>query len=577
MRLASMKRLVIVFGLAAALLSCKTKDTGSDLNESAAGTYAMQIRVFSKLIGRSPSLEELKLMKGMSLDQTVDHIMASKAYQQEGFLYLHNDRLLLNRQGDENWVRDSSFDYCSFKWELAEAAKADLDGEGYWDLLRNRVKWLPLEVRNFSSSADEAAGIAAIQKSIIKTTSAPDSVFKRIDSKFQVRHILDLETCSYETLDWSQAKALSRKDIVYASMELDAKFSGIHGHPYYLNRHASSAKNRQLHRGRLMLYSYFCSDISPDEANMTGGAPQLIPQHQDYFQEKDQHAEKSANCYSCHLKVQPMGNFFGGTSIGEPYGTAGPSDEAIFVPPSIGADGASFDKLGGYYDGREFFPVEGTARGLEGLANLLSQHPSVRSCLVNTMWAKLIGRDYELTEKERKAAIQSFSSSGKERLSSLIKQLIVSNERGQVYFTRGEATFAKIKVDNSVDCEAAENRSTEAAAEQRIAATCTASCHTRPFSDSSGKISTDLYFGNNPKDPEKIGALWNNLYCQVKLGLMPPKGAVTLADKNIIQCHFENSLKAMAKANTIPARYSEPLCNNLVPELKAGDGHSNIK
>ncbi len=571
-----LKKTLIGFSVVTALLSCKTKNTSSELDESAAGSYAMQVRVFSKLIGRNPAPAELKPMKGMSLEQTVDHVMATDSFKQEGYLYLHNDRLLLNRQGQEKWIRDSSFDYCSLQWEMAEAAKEDLEGEGYWYLLRDRVKWLPLRTTDFSFSADETAAIVAIQSTIGLNGNVPDSIFKLPSSGFQVRHVVDFESCSYETLDWTQAKALAPNEIVYASMELDAKYSGIHGHPYYLNRHAVDENNRQLHRGRLMLFSYFCTDISPDAANVTGGAPQRIPQHDDYFQPTDTHAEKSANCYNCHLKVQPMGNFFGGTNMGTPYGTFSFGDSANFNPSQIGAGWGGFDKLGGYYDGRSFFPAEGSKRGLDGLANLLSQHPSVRSCLVNSLWAKLVGRNYELTAKERQAAIQSFSSTGKDRLSSLIKQMIVANERGQVYFSRGEATFAQIKVDNSVDCEAVENKTTDELAEQKIAATCTASCHTRPFSDTNGKIATDIYFTNIAKTPEKVGLLWNNLYCQVKSGLMPPTGGLATADKNILQCHFENTLKKMARANTVPSRFAEPICNNLVPELKTGDGHSNL-
>lgn len=636
-------RPVFIFAvlLALPLLSCKTRQNGSsEVAESSAGQFKSQIALFRKIIGRAPSTDELKAMKGLTYEQQVEYVLNSQAFKNEGFFNLHNDRLLLNRQGDDSWIQGSDFDFCSMRWEFQESAQQDLTGDGYWDLLRHRKRWHAITASSFNmqtcfdvtpqtivdaykvdntfanlTAEDpvkvcltdlmdnlprrgafkeffDASGVFSYEKfvaylgtfqefemqsSLPNTKMGNDyfqSAIQGIDgekligvpgakvlssegSPIPIRRIQDRSTCSFTdgVLDDSSRFEFNP---FYVQMELPAKFEGIHSNPYYLNRHTTSENNGELHRGRMMLYSYFCTDISPDAANVTGGAAVKIKDHDEYFSPSDSHAQKAANCYNCHTKVQPMGNFFLQTVDGVPY-----NNNEFFVS-QVGIPSRPLRK-GGYNDGVGFFPIQGESKGMDGLANLLSQHPTVKSCIVNSTWSQLVGRDYPLSLKEKQAAVAAFSKTPN-RYSDLVRHLMVNNERGHVYFERGESAIAKIKVEDQVDCAQVLEHIDEEAATQKVAGTCTSSCHARPFSDKNGNISAELYFQEKNVSKVKAAALWKKVYCQVKTGMMPPS-SLDQEEKTRMSCIMERKVKGLMKSGALPEDPDAFQCETAVPTL----------
>lgn len=547
--------ILLVTGLGL-LPTCKTnKANNSNLDESVASAYAMQIRVFKKIIGRNPSVQELKPMKDMTLAQSVDHVLTSEAFIKEGYLKLHSDRLLLTRDGTEQWIQGSTNDYCSLRWELEAAALQDRAGAGYWTLVRNQQKWLPISAF-VSNPADP---FPELKQTLQYAYRVPELNLTMIDGRTPVRKLVDPETCSYEDVA-PDAIVTSGGTPLFVSVELPPDYAGIHAHPFYLNRHLVTPANQHLHRGRTVLFSWFCTDVSPDAANNQGGLPVPIQDHDSYFITGEPHAMQSQNCYQCHTKIQPMGNFFGRTNLGKMYMNSPFS--TFYEPSPIGGQSVITGKLGGYREGDRFFPIQGTNEGMQGLANLLSQHPDVRACVVDSVWSQLVGRTYPLTILERNAAVAAFAGD-KPSIADLIRHLTVGNERGQVYFARGETPLSALKVDDAPDCNSITQGFTSDNAAAITKDKCGNSCHVRPFADANGNISETVYFSGSPGTPDKVGRLWHSLHCQVKTGLMPKSGGLSAIDKHKLVCFFQKTMKEKAGRNELPKSYVDLPCETI--------------
>lgn len=358
---------------------------------------------------------------------------------------------------------------------------------------------------------------------------------------------------------------------LYVKVKMPPEFMGVHASPYWLSRHPSKPKNRNLHRARVVYFSHFCADINPDAANFVGPPVTEFPEQlRPYFAPDDNHVKGSQNCYNCHTKVQPLANFFGLTSWGTQYdsgfgeGGEGDEEQNWWNWPEYASSNAATYRPGGIYDGQNFFPVEGTDRGMEGLANVLTKYPSVKKCVADSTWAVLAGRDFPLWEEERAAALAAFEKDGKPSLTRLVAHFMLENKRGQTLFGKGEAAFAAMKPQTEFQCPDEVTPEIEAGV-QAVAKSACKTCHEGEFITEDGKFDFDHYFseGNDEDTPETRGALVQNLYCKVKMEKMPPGGSGAQLDKSKRGAFWCNAMRLrdkLADAGKIPTEYKGKAC-----------------
>ncbi len=384
---------------------------------------------------------------------------------------------------------------------------------------------------------------------------------------------------------------------LYLKVRVAPEYGGIHASPYWLSRHSTKAKNKHLHRARALYFSYFCAEINPDAANFQGGAVQDVPEPlKPYFAPDDEHAKGSVNCFNCHAKIQPMANWFGKLSWGSPYAPG--ADEQVENNPGAFAGPwpkfrqtgqGVFDRPGGIWEGTAFFPMEGaTDRGMEGLANAMSRYPLVRGCMVDATWAALVGRDTPLWDDERAQAIKAFDGpDGVPRMSRLVEHFTTAMPRGLVYFSKGEADFAKMKQEVSYTCPEAPDD----AHRQRVLGTIEgnagncADCHASTFFNEAGKFDMDYYFADTggavaEDTPKNRGKLVQNLYCKIQQGKMPPPSSgVTLdtAARNEASCYFQRLRDQLVAVGKIPADFKEKACpGQPAPVLMAAEAPHSV-
>ncbi len=356
---------------------------------------------------------------------------------------------------------------------------------------------------------------------------------------------------------------------LFIKVKMPPGTQGVHGSPYWLSRHPSKPKNKNLNRARVTYFSYFCSDINPDAANFVGAPVTEFPEKlRPYFAPDDNHVKGSQNCFNCHTKVQPLANFYGLSSWGTRYDTGGGDDDfgGFFSGwPQFLPDQAPFDRPGGIYDGQNFLAVEGSSRGMEGLANVLTKYQPVKRCIAESTWASLVGREFPFFDEERAAATKAFQADGQPAsLSKLLSHLMLDNARGKAYFTKGEVEMAKIKPNLEFVCPETLTEEVTASAMKTTSGVCV-TCHQGEFIDDDKKFNFDNYFtqGNDDDSPEARGRLWQQLYCKIKTEKMPPAGAgITLdkATRGALWCFFEKSRNAAADAGTIPATFKGKTC-----------------
>lgn len=228
----------------------------------------------------------------------------------------------------------------------------------------------------------------------------------------------------------TETTSLEGKAHVLVTMPDD--LAGVHATPYWLSRHPSSSKNKQLHRARLIFHSFFCRDVNPDMANASGGKVTVPADLKPYFAPDDTHAFGSQSCFDCHTHVQPLANFFGKLSHGGDY-----SDDG--GPPATWLAGShGFDRPGGFRRETDFFPVPGGQnRGTLGLAALIANHPDAHRCFVQRTWETLAGAEAFLPPAEKEAAVRALSAErGSQR--ALLRQLLVQSTSGRMLFEQSQ-------------------------------------------------------------------------------------------------------------------------------------------
>lgn len=731
--------LALLLPLAALAPSCLRKMEAQDSVVMASEVAQVQsvIRVFRKLVGRDPGASEINALKNKTYAQLVDTILASGQFDQEGYYNLHRERLLLNREGSESWVKNSYGDFCSMRLEMAERAVSDRGEPGYWDLLTYRDRWVRIEdfrlndcffgteiellLKAFNNPvapgqqppADEdarmktaracvqrlkngypakegenaqelatkfwdtlkttpdadqkqsllyvAAGEELFQKAVKNSlfpqfNELPPTVTQPKDMKIELVKVngktpvlQELGTagkgnCNFTPINPANYvkanggggpvfpppfnpfplplpdnpidfpapigqpdtppiifepavqpavqpaaagegatvgllladEAVKADGKLYMKLRFPAEMQGVHASPYWLSRHTSKPKNRHLHRARSIYFSYFCTEINPDAANFQGEPiTDFPPELKPYFAADDNHVKGSANCYNCHTKVQPVANFFGILSYGTEYDGGG--EFGGFSPRGwpqyIAQNGQGFDRPGGIYDGQKFFDVQGASnKGTEGLAAALTKYPPVKSCVADSTWASLVGRDYPLFQDERAKAVAAFENGGKPSLHKLVKHLLTENKRGEVYFAKGEAEFAKIKQITAFECPTVVPEAMASAAIKSVEGKCK-DCHTDEFIDADGKFNYEGAFESGWKDdtPKNRGKLWHDLYCKIKTNKMPPGGGLEQSDRDNIWCHFQRTRDQMAASGKIPAEWKDKPCQ-AQPPAAAGMG-----
>ena len=384
---------------------------------------------------------------------------------------------------------------------------------------------------------------------------------------------------------------------LYLKVRVPAPIEGVHGSMYWLSRHGSTKKNRDLHRARLVFFSYMCTEISPAMAAIGGGDPQPIDELVPYFDPEDEHVRTSANCYNCHTQVQPVANYFGELTKGASY--AGDQVGGGFggFAMSYYQQGDGFRRPGGLWKGDAFHPNGAGKFGMEGLADLLSDFEPGHDCITKNAWGSMIGSGYPLTDEERAAAIAAFKGDGTYRFANLLRHLAVENKRGKAFFEGGEAALAAVRPESSPDC-----RDVPAPPEDALGApdgllmNACSGCHSgtnnRSFYE---RVTEDgvtrrvwkperlvTQPGGPPGRYEHIAQLYDRAYCRVWNGDMPmggwDEGDGVSADvkKKQALCYFGGKRNEAARASDDPnikALDSRPCEGQAIPNPPNGAPH----
>ncbi|MBX3233796.1 MAG: DUF1588 domain-containing protein [Labilithrix sp.] len=605
--LRTLSLITFTLGLAAA---CATgaDEAGADASElSAVHQAQIATRVYRKLVGRDPTAAEIRALREATLDEMVDHVLASEDYARNGFFSFQRDRLLLHRDGDDNWRRRSLGDYCALKLDLEDVARADQDGAGYYEILRYRDRWLSITDASLGIPvACLAEKVGPLKKAMnlpggaATATPTAQTCASRLNSRAAFKTALGalptsaneqpmLTTAPARTLladllkerafkpasgagpaveladDASGRPALrvpngvanDRCDtldalapsgaaspttpatptipvgtaaLAFLKVRVPEVTEGVHGSMYWLSRHGSTQKNRDLHRARMVFFSYLCTEISPAMAAVGGGEPVHIPELVPYFDPADEHVNSSANCYNCHTQVQPIANYFGELTKGTDYtATATPT----FFSNYHRGDG--FRRPGGLWKGDAFHPDGAGAFGMGGLADLLSNLPAAHECIARNAWGSLVGSGYPLTDRERSAAVAAFKGDGTFRFSSLLRHLAVESPRGKAFFEGGENALAQVQPPASPDCRDVASVPDDAAdAHKTLLVGSCAGCHSgsgsRAFFDRviEGGVSTSVFNPERQVGPDlrykHLAEFYDNAYCKVWSDQMPIGG-----------------------------------------------------
>ena len=265
----------------------------------------------------------------------------------------------------------------------------------------------------------------------------------------------------------------------YLKVKVPPLLQGIHANPFWLSQHPSSKKNRDLHRARLIYHSWFCESISPDNAKQTDPYPDVPAKFLPYFSNNDQHAKDFGSCFNCHKMVQPLANYFGLLTDGLNYQDPQLYSRTMPIAQRFFDFYTPMDMPGGFYDEKhgEFFPF-GKQRGMEGLADLLSNMPRVHRCVVNSTWNGFFGHEWHLSASETKHAVANFKASNF-NYRELLRYLLTT-DKAITYFTEGAQAFYDMieqeRAAQALTCEQAKNNSYGITAEKIIRNTC-AACH----------------------------------------------------------------------------------------------------
>jgi hypothetical protein len=325
-------------------------------------------------------------------------------------------------------------------------------------------------------------------------------------------------------------------------VEMPDDLAGVHATPYWLTRHPSSKKNKQLHRARLIFHSYFCRDVNPDMANASGGSVNVPADLKPYFAPDDTHAFGAQSCFDCHAHVQPLANFFGKLSHGGDYNDpSGPA--ATWLAGSFG-----FDRPGGFRRDTDFFPVPGAKnRGTLGLAALIASHPDAHRCFVQRTWQTLAGAEAYLPPTEKDDAVQVLTRErGSQR--SLLRHLLVQSTSGRMLFEQSQLP----KPPRAGPCAEGSTLATVSPAATTTLESRCKPCHARgdtAFLQRSGSAPSFTYrlkaesLGlavEGLPAAEKAKAIVERLHtmsCQIESGDMPLGGSLEERQKTELLCY----------------------------------------
>jgi hypothetical protein len=625
----------LVLGLAASCSAPAAEPAASSEQDVSIIRQAqIATRVFRKLVGRDPTPAEIRDLRTATLGEMVDTVLSLPDFQNDGFFAFQRDRLLLHRDGDENWRKASVKDYCALKLDMADVARADAEGAGYYEILRYRDRWVGLtqatlgapvacltqtvgDMKRAMNVPGAPAGAASQQARACGTALMPRAAFKSelgalpatangtalLASEPGKKLVLELlkerlfkpanggaapaielvtdeagrprlrafegppnDRC--ETADALAGAVIPATDgIGYLQVRVPPVMEGVHGSMYWLSRHPSSQKNRELHRARAVFFSYLCTEISPAMAAVGGGEAQEIEALKPYFDPADEHVKSSANCYNCHTQVQPIANYFGELTKGIDY--AAPPAGGVSPVNTSGSHfhrGDGFRRPGGLWKGDAFFASGAGKFGMEGLADLFSNLDVAHQCVARNAWSTLIGEGYPLTDRERAAAVEAFKGDGTFRFSKLLRHLAVESPRGRAFFEGGEAALAQVQPPVAEDCRDAPSVPPDAAdAHETLLVGSCAACH----SGTSNRAFYERVGGTSVFKPERLvgpglryshlAEFYNTAYCRVWSDNMPIGGWNTAdgvsaeAKKKKALCFLGGRRNEAARASEDPA------------------------
>ena len=229
------------------------------------------------------------------------------------------------------------------------------------------------------------------------------------------------------------------------------------------------------------------------------------------------------------------------------------------------------DMPGGFYDEKkgEFFPF-GKQRGMEGLADLLSNMPRVHRCVVNSTWNGFFGSEWHLSASETERAVTNFKNS-KFNYRQLLRYLLTT-DKAITYFTQGAQAFYDMieqeRATQTLTCAQAQANSYGITAAKIIRDTC-AACHAGDGAHSRF-ITADKSFV--VQDADYLRTIFKRVV-GLEQPVMPqhgrwssPANTDTYAlQKKVLTCFLTE--QAAARGVVLPAETEQGL--SLQPELKA--------
>ena len=572
-----------------------------ELSEKIIGSYPQEIAAYQQELRQAinqPYAENKEIYYRRALAK----ILASKAWREQGFFNLHRDRLLLDLQGTNTYNRDTlNNNLRSLKKDFSQLAVAD----NYWDILtyrerffyfkRSSIDYFCIDENGYNTDIEVFAGNCV--ENYFKRISDEDDSYGKVVRRYcqeinqHYQEVFPQDFCKLDedavndliakgkaqphefaslrkTIDMSSdapfftpvtfpqelrrgENFLVEKDSsgathFFIKVPMPAYLQGVHASKYWLSRHTTNKANQNLHRAKIIWHSWFCSKISPDQASITKNTPtsEEVAYVQEYFDPNDEHTRKDRNCFACHRRIQPVANYFGKLSLdGEKF--LAPDSEAFARPGGYWHDDAT-QTVGGHFS--EF----GRQAGLEGLADLLSNLPRVRKCLVNYTWENFFSSKYSLTATDTEKAVKVFENSGF-NYRSLITHLLTKPEAIK-YFTAGHQVFYDMVESKKLTCDVA---TTKGNTVDVIKSSCL-SCHGVKDEASDEYVEVDYYaegYFNSDGSITATGDKLQKLYDVIDTGYMPSDGedytllsGYSIAESNDIQkkilmCHIETKMQ----------------------------------
>lgn len=171
--------IVVMLASVALSQSCQHKvGEGSRVLESDVARAQTIIRIFRRLIGRDPSQAEIQSLMPATTDYAglVKTILDSPQFVQDGFYNVNRERLVLNREGSGEWLRNSYGDFCSLKLEMSDMAREDRSGKGFWETLRYKERWVRIaSLEGFGDVGMNGCYMGTTIKDLVKAQKASEA------------------------------------------------------------------------------------------------------------------------------------------------------------------------------------------------------------------------------------------------------------------------------------------------------------------------------------------------------------------------------------------------------------------